>query len=248
MASAIGWHSHHFRSGSRDPERLSPLGPDDENIESAVLRAEEEERRRIAREIHDVALQELVVIQFGIASIREDIAGRSDIDAICRNLQVSVSTIQHDLRTLSYVLHPPELTREGLSFALRTFVEGFSRRTGLTIRYADALGGDRLEPEVEIALYRVAREALFNVARHARASEAEVSLVRTAHRLTLTVRDDGIGIREPLISSTKSGGAGVGLASMRERMAALDGTLTIRRLAQGTLVRAQAPLQSRRWD
>lgn len=247
MASAIGRHSQHFHAGSDDAERLSPFGTSRENLESAVLRAEEEERRRIAREIHDVALQELVVIQFGIASIKEDLAGRSDIEAICRNLQVSVSTIQHDLRTLSYVLHPPELTREGLSFALRTFVEGFSRRTGLTIRYADALGGDRLDPEVEIALYRVAREALFNIARHARASEAEVSLVRTAHQLTLTVCDDGIGIREPLTSSAKSG-AGVGLASMRERIAALDGTLTIRRLAQGTLVRAQAPLQPIRWD
>ncbi|MGK6356983.1 sensor histidine kinase [Sphingomonas sp. DT-207] len=248
MASAIGRHSHHFHAGSCDGERLSPFCPGKENLESAVLRAEEEERRRIAREIHDVALQELVVIQFGIASIREDLADRSDIEAICRNLQVSVSTIQHDLRTLSYVLHPPELSREGLSFALRTFVEGFSRRTGLTIRYADALGDDRLDPEVEIALYRVAREALFNIARHARASEAEVSLVRTVHRLTLTVRDNGIGIREPLTSSAKAGSAGVGLASMRERMAALDGTLAIRRLAQGTLVRAQVPLQPIRWD
>lgn len=213
------------------------------SMASVILDAEEAERRRIARDVHDVTLQELVGIQFGIDAIRRDLARGSDVENICSRLQTAISSVQRDLRTLSYVLHPPELERDGLAFALRVFAEGFGRRTGLPIRYCDTLRGERVDQEMEIALYRVAREALFNVARHARASAAEIKLTRTAHGLDLTVSDNGVGIDATLTRAGSVATCGVGLGSMRERIAALGGTLTIRRLARGTLVGAAVPIE-----
>jgi signal transduction histidine kinase len=242
MAAVMLDQRHHFpRARVFDPAMRTPRIPPPENYQAVIHHAEEEERRRIASELRDVTLQELTIIQLGLESIRRAIVrSDEDIERICHTLEASVSAIQRQLRTLSYVLHPPELRKAGLSGALSTFVAGFARRTGIRIRYNDQSAPAGLCWETEMVLYRIAREALFNIVRHGQATDAEVKLVGTARRVTLDVRDNGTAVSKALAASGLPGRAG--LNSMREHVAGLSGALTIRRLNRGTLVRAQMPV------
>jgi signal transduction histidine kinase len=209
-----------------------------------VMRVQGEERRRIARELHDDTSQQLALIGFSVDAVRKA-RSHADIDAACGQIEVALHSAQHQIRTLSYVLHPPELGEGGLVEALASFCEGFSRRSGLLVVFEPSGGLPGREADLELALYRVAQEALVNAHRHADASRVDVRLMRIGGDVVLEVEDDGVGIAPEIAGGDFPEALGVGLAGMRERVEALAGEFSVAR-RNGTLVRARIPTCARR--
>lgn len=211
-------------------------------IARIVLDAEEAERRRIARELHDETAQRLAAMQLGLAGLRECGSGMK-FDRRCCDIEAMLRSVQDELRTLSYTLHPPEIDDAGLVEALGRFVSGFARRTRLKATFVSETCGSRTDCVTDRALYRVTQEALTNVGKHAEATNAMVSLRECDHRLVLEVEDDGIGITPELCYSRSHARLGVGLSAMRERIEALAGKFEVSRLSTGTRVRAILPVR-----
>lgn len=205
----------------------------------AVLDAEETERKRIARELHDETVQQLTVMQFGLAGLRKLGTG-ADFDVRCRDMEEVLQSVQKELRTLSYMLHPPEIDG-GLVQALRSFVRGLARRIHVNASFIDETSGLLTDDETDRALYRVTQEALINVCKHSQAQHARVRLKDCDRQLVLEVEDDGVGIPAELCLNRPDARMGVGLSAMRERIEALAGRFEVSRLEKGTRVVAILP-------
>jgi PAS domain S-box-containing protein len=199
----------------------------------AVVRAQEEERRHLARELHDEIGQALTGLQLQLAAFARGQDGRAaalEAEQIVRDLTARVSTLSVDLR-------PSALDTLGVLPALLSHVERFQARTGLRIDLRHDGLDRRFPPPVEITAYRVVQEALTNIVRHSGARGATVQLLADDGTLTLAVRDDGRGF--DLHASRRTGG----LSGMRERVELLGGTLTIDTAPdEGTLITAELPL------
>ena len=204
----------------------------------SVMHAEENERARIGRELHDSTSQYLVAATLGLgAAIRTD--GLSDaVQARLKDVQASLETAQREIRAFSYFLHPPELRELGLRRTLEKFCAGFARRSGLAIEFTASDVPRELSSDAEHALFRVCQEALMNVYRHAFARSVTVTLQPKEGHLVLEVRDDGVGVDG--VDRFEHGGMGV--AGMRARMRSIGGDLTLDYLGRGLGVVAQAPL------
>lgn len=147
-----------------------------------------------------------------------------------------------EIRTISHLLHPPLPDEVGLASALRWFVEGFCERSGIQVELEVAPQMDRLQPDVELALFRLVQECLTNIHRHSGSDRASIQLYPKEGWLCLEVKDAGKGIPEEKRAALESDGqTGLGIRSMREGIRLLGGTLEIESSAQGTLVRASLP-------
>jgi signal transduction histidine kinase len=207
-----------------------------------LLLAEEHERRRIGRELHDSTTQHLVAIDLTMSRLEQRI-GDDPVDrAIVQDIRAALTAAHREIRTFSYLLHPPNLQRVGLEAALNQFLEGFQRRTGLFVRF-QVLGPPQvLGQHADLAVFRLAQEALMNVHRHASAREVDIRLVHRALETTLEVSDDGVGLAPADIAPLLSGqGQGVGIASMKARIEGLGGRLEIFPRAKGLQIRAVMP-------
>jgi signal transduction histidine kinase len=208
-----------------------------------LFRLQDDERRRLARELHDGAVQNLVALAMDVGMIRdavpaEDISTKELVNESVRLIEQSTS----ELRTISYLLHPPYFDELGLAAALRDFVDGFATRSGIqvTLDVDPKLG--RLGHELELAIYRVVQEALANVHRHAQSHTATVALVRHAEFVQLEIADAGRGIPPEILAAEGSRLAGVGIAGMRERVRLLGGRLEIQSASTGTSIQAVLPV------
>lgn len=207
-----------------------------------ILRAQDEERRRIARDLHDDTSQQLALIQVKLESLRKAQTSEQIADA-CVEIENALQSAHHQMRTLSYVLHPPELASGGISEALNSFLKGFARRTQLVVTFENAIGRMKAPADLEIALYRVVQEALINVSKHAEATTVSVSLTMEAKCLILEIEDNGIGIPSDILAGRMPEAMGVGLTGMRERVEALAGHFCVERGMTGTKVRASFPVR-----
>ncbi len=214
--------------------------------QTRIDRAQEEERRRIARELHDGTAQHVAVAQIMVETLRTA-RDFEAIDQACLEIERALSTAQHQMRTLSYALHPPELNSGGIVEALATFIRGFARRSGLNARFHNFVGQLRPSADLELALYRVTQEALVNVSKHAFAHHVYVRLRTAAKHIVLEVEDDGIGIPEDIAQARRREAMGVGLSGMRERVEMLGGVFCVERRKSGTLIKASFP-QRRKGD
>jgi signal transduction histidine kinase len=212
-------------------------------LSSRLLSLQDMERRRIARELHDSLGQYLVGLKLHMEMLKlspENQQSWSEADHLMQQCMGEV-------RTLSYLLHPPTMDAAGFASAARWFVEGFGQRSGVrtTLDVPDHLG--RLPDAIELALFRVLQEALTNVHRHSSASEAHVLIAEDAEKVVLEIRDNGRGIPAELLASFHGTGAGmgVGLAGIRERAWELGGTLAISSDSSGTVVRITLPVMLR---
>ena len=220
-----------------EDERLARLRAEDAQARAAayaaqVIQAQEEERRRLAHWLHDDPLQALI-----LASRQLESASPSHPAAETKDL---VDSVVVTLRGISQSLRPPILDDLGLRAGIRRLVEDFGRRTGIQASFDSEGSERRLDPNLELNLYRIAQEALNNVEKHAAARVARVRLEFGRERVRLTVGDDGIGF-ERVRSAGVDGH--LGLLGMEERAALLGGALTIRSSeGRGTTITAQVPL------
>ncbi|NRB02204.1 MAG: cache domain-containing protein [Rhodobacteraceae bacterium] len=206
-----------------------------------VFDAQEEERGRVARELHDGISQILVGVRYSLDGARRRLErGNGDVKSPLDNGIEQLGSAISEVRRISRDLRPGVLDDLGLGPALKSLVEEFEKRTGITARFSTVVFRNRLDQEAKIALYRIAQEALTNVERHANASEVKMDLRSHRRGATLRIADDGIGVY-----SSDNRSAGIGLRNMQERMEQLGGTLRIlssRGEKGGTVIEATVPL------
>jgi PAS domain S-box-containing protein len=214
-----------------------------------LMRAQDDERRRIAQMLHETTAQDLAALKMHLARLTRTETRLSDDDRA--SLAESIDLAERSMtgiRTLSYLLHPPFLDESGLLSAIRWYAEGFAGRSGVKVDLDLPSTFERLPQDVETALFRVVQEALINIHRHAGSPSAQIRL-RTGHSdLTLEIEDRGRGMPADVIAQLPSGGAalGVGVVGMRERLEQLGGTLDIESSDRGTVVRASMPIATLR--
>jgi signal transduction histidine kinase len=203
-----------------------------EGFSHSLIEHQDEERRRMAREVHDSTMQQLASLALSLGQIRRSRSLKTRTD-IVDEMEDLLGQIQSELRAVAFLAHPPMVSELGLAKALRQLAGGFGRRSGLHIEVeADE---PSLSPSVEVAIYRMVQEALSNVHRHAHATEVAIGLHQRRSMLHVSVADNGIGMpAKPRI--------GVGLSSLRERVGEIGGRLMIRAGKPGTILMASVPL------
>ena len=209
-------------------------------LSGRLMTLQDEERRRIAREIHDGLGQELAASKM----ILDGILGK-DPSPATRRAAVDASDLVDraikQVRTISHLLHPPLLDEVGLVSALRWYLEGLSERSGIQIHLAiDPPEITRLKPELETAIFRVIQEALTNIFRHSGAHNGRVSLTERDGHMVVTVSDDGKGIEEQVVQF-RPDSVGVGISGMRQRVSELGGRLRLANANPGTIVEVVIP-------
>jgi signal transduction histidine kinase len=212
-----------------------------QDLAGRLITAQEEERTRIARDLHDDASQELVGLAMALSMLKARLsraAAGDEVTGLLSDLQQRTVTLGESLRTLSHELHPGVLQHAGIVAALRTYGAEFERRHGIRTRVEAADEFRSLDPETALCLYRVVQEALTNAARHSGADDVLVKLEQTNGCLRLSVRDNGAGF-----DASRRTGTGLGLQSIDERVQLRDGTATITsKPGKGTMVFVSIPV------
>jgi signal transduction histidine kinase len=210
-------------------------------LSGQLLALQEEERQRIARELHDSTAQHLVAANLGLSGLEAEVRHSSNGRKVVAEVGGLLIEALRELRIFTYLLHPPNLEKDGLQATLRDFAEGFAGRTGLVARIRVPEEVDDLPPDLQRAILRVVQEALTNVHRHASASRVSVDARIMSGHLIVRVRDNGYGMSDP----TRRDGPirfGVGIMGMRARLEQFGGSLRIRTSRGGTVVVASVPI------
>jgi PAS domain S-box-containing protein len=208
-----------------------------------LLKAQDDERRRLARDMHDTAGQTLAVLGINFDELMGDVSRVAP--ALAAKMEKTAELVQQlnrELRTTSYLLHPPLLDENGLTAALGWFVSGLQKRSGISIQLTIAEDVGRLSGEAELAIFRLVQECLTNVHRHSGSKTASIEIRRMAQRISVQVRDGGKGMSPEKLAEIQAAGSGVGIRGMRERLRHLDGELTIESNGHGTVVSAVIPV------
>ena len=205
------------RDLERQRDREATYARDLQRLSAQLLTAQEEERRSIARELHDEVGQVLTAIKVELATAQRQIAASGGDGEAIAGVRAITDGALATVRDLSHLLHPAMLDDLGLHAAIEWYARGFERRHGVRIEVVRDQDEERLAADVEAAVYRVVQEALTNVARHALAARCRIELTRVTSTLVVTIEDDGIGFDEA------SAPRGLGLISMRERVAQVHG-------------------------
>ena len=215
------------------------------SLSSSLLRSQDDERRKIARELHDSAGQYLAGIKMCLDRTRRKneslpAAARESLDEAVG----MVKKCESEIRTLSYLLHPPLLDELGLASTARWFVDGFAARSGVHVNLETSPALARLDQVIELTLFRILQECLTNIHRHSGSQTATIRIESNAQEVSLVVSDQGKGIAQRKLGfwSASTPREGVGINGMRERLKELGGKLDIRSTKQGTTVKAIIPL------
>ncbi len=203
-----------------------------QRLSAEILRVQDEERRRIARELHDDLGQKLVSAKLTMPKV-------SGTEETLQTLDDAIATV----RNLSYLLHPPLLEETGLQAALHWFIEGLTKRSGINVSMSiTPQSFPRLAKDIESTIFRVVQESLTNVYRHAKSRTARVEIEKQSRWIIIRVRDHGIGVPHAIANNSPTSRIGVGVSGMRERLRQLGGELKMSRAEPGTLVEGRIPL------
>jgi PAS domain S-box-containing protein len=214
------------------------------DLSALLLESQDAERRHIARELHDSAGQTLTALDLQLTRISEDAKKDS---ALAKDLQYAEELVQHlarELRTTSYLLHPPLLDETGISSALSWYVQGLAERSRLEIDLQVPKNFGRLPSEMELVIFRLVQECLTNIHRHSGSKSALIRIERQENTIHVRVEDQGRGMSPERLAAIQSQGTGVGIRGMRERVRHFRGNLIIESNGSGTKVYATLPLKT----
>ena len=227
-------------------ERTTKLDTANQNLRelsARLLQLQDEERRRIARELHDSIGQMLTALTMNLSSVRADIERLAKTATALSDSEGLVQEMSTEVRTISYLLHPPLLDEKGLSSAIRWYVDGFIQRSKIKVDLDLPDDFRRLPRELETALFRVVQECLTNVHRHSGSSVAKIRVRHSGGQVLVEVADEGKGIPpEKKYVMASAGTHGVGVRGMTERLRQLGGSLEINSTGAGTVVSARLPV------
>ena len=215
-------------------------------LSSRLLESQDAERRHIARELHDSAGQTLVVLTLQLAQFVEDAAAH-DAPQLAKQageIEQAVQQLSRELRTTSYLLHPPLLDESGISSALSWYVQGLAERSSLEIDLQIPENFGRLPSEMELLIFRLVQESLTNIHRHSGSKTALIQLERKENSIHVKVEDHGSGMPPERLAEIQSQGTGVGIRGMRERVRHFHGDLVVESNGSGTKVCASLPLKT----
>jgi PAS domain S-box-containing protein len=212
------------------------------DLSGRVLLIQDQERRHIARELHDSAGQTLVALGMNLAQLSA--VAKDNPAQFAKDIKQAQDLVQHltqEIRTTSYLLHPPMLDESGLSHALHWYAQGLAERSELKIDLKIHENVERLSPEMELVIFRLVQECLTNIHRHSGSKTALIRVVREADKIHVEVQDHGRGMSQERFAEVQSQGTGVGIRGMRERVRQVRGELTIESNALGTKIFATFP-------
>ncbi len=210
-------------------------------LSASLMNAQDAERRRVSRELHDDLSQKVARLQFEVERLEQKVPFTDVREAKERFLDISrqAAGLSNDLRRVAHQLHPATLEHLGLAFALRSYAEEFSRSTAIPVKFTSLFVPRKVPIELASGLYRIVQEALRNVGKHSSNAEVEIVLARAPEGLALFIRDNGDGFD---IEEVRAKG-GLGLISMQERVRLLDGRFSVEtQPGKGVLIAVQCPL------
>jgi PAS domain S-box-containing protein len=210
-------------------------------LSSRLLHSQDEERRRIARDLHDSAGQVVTALGLHLATITQ-VAVNPTVHQLARECNEMLQQLSKEIRTVSYLLHPPLLDEAGLSGAILWYVTGLAERSGLKINLDISADFGKLQEDVEVAIFRIVQESLTNIHRHSGGKTATIRLAHGPSVVSLEIQDDGTGIPKETLTAIRSERSGVGMTGISERVRHLGGNLDIESDSSGTKISVTVPL------
>jgi PAS domain S-box-containing protein len=204
-------------------------------LSGRLMESQDVERRHIARELHDSAGQTLAALGMNLAQLAQD--AKNNPAQLAKGIANAESLVQHlsrEIRTTSYLLHPPLLDESGLSSALSWYVQGLKERSGLDVDLRIHSNFERLPPDTELVIFRIVQESLTNVHRHSGSKTASIRVAREGDKIVVEVQDHGNGMSPEKLAEIQSQGSGVGISGMRERLRHFSGELLVESNGEGT--------------
>jgi PAS domain S-box-containing protein len=211
-------------------------------LSNQLLKIQDDERRHIARELHDSAGQIIAALGMNLADITQRANNNPALAKALEDTQNLVQQLNREIRTTSYLLHPPLLDESGLSHAIQWYIQGFKERSGLDVELivSDDLG--RLPADVELSIFRIVQESLTNIHRHSGSKAGRIRLSRDADGISLQIQDYGKGLSAERLAAIKANRAGIGLTGMRERVRHFKGQMDIQSNGTGTTISVGLPV------
>jgi two-component system NarL family sensor kinase len=210
-----------------------------------LLVTQDEERRHMARELHDHAGQTLALLSMNLSGLRKAAGDQdSDVARLAAESQQLTEALSREIRTFSYLLHPPLLDEVGLRSALQWYVDGFAERSKIKVDLKVSQDLGRLPRDLELVIFRVVQESLTNIHRHSGSASASIQLASAGNSVDLEISDAGKGISPERQREMNTARSGVGVRGMEERVRQFKGTLEISSSNQGTKVVVRLPLDA----
>jgi signal transduction histidine kinase len=234
-----------FAELHRKAQQLEILNQELNRLSNSLMTAQDEERRRIARELHDGLGQDLTAAKMMLGALNQPQQSPEARERAMAEANTMMDQAIKQVRTISHLLHPPLLDEMGLLSALRWYTDGFQKRSGIETVLEIPAEFPRLGPEVETTIFKIAQESLTNVFRHAEARKAMVKLEERDDQVVISISDDGKGVSREL-ESLRPGSYGIGIIGIKQRVQDHEGLLVVRSASPGTIIEVSIPHKSAR--